>query len=83
MDNLVRVIGKAPSEMPYDLLLERLREERERVRRNLIFLKNNPSGKVKKAKGRTKKDITAALEAAGLTEEEFMKGLALLKGETE
>ena len=54
MNRLVSVIGPAPSELPREKLIQKLRKERERVR---LFLESWAAGKFKTPKSRKTKGI--------------------------
>ena len=77
MNRLPSVIGLAPSELPLFAFREKLSAERDRVRRSLEeFRQKHRLGgrKAPKTKG-----IGVSLKAAGLSKDEFLKGLELLK----
>lgn len=81
MDRLPSVIGPAPSELPFSEFLEKLSKERERVRQSLEEFRKRKTPS-KKSGGRRKpraKGITKALKEAGLSKEEFLRGIELLK----
>ena len=79
MDNLPTVIGKAPSEMTLGEFKAKLSAERDRVRRGLEHWKNVvfSKGKGKKASQATK--LSALLAEAGLSPQDMVKGIAMLK----
>ena len=90
MNNLVKVIGLAPSELPEGEFLEKLLKERQRSINSLILFRTQPkkTKKGKKAKPKqvtqTKKaDAMRALEAKaaemGLSVEDMMKKLVATK----
>lgn len=88
MDNLILVIGPAPSEMEEGEFLLKLREERQRASRALHAYREmqfapKPKAKAKKAKPSSKKKVSKAklgslleekLAEQGITAEEFLKG---------
>jgi hypothetical protein len=70
MRTLISIIGKAPSEIPFEELLGRIHKERERVLHNVenfrafhTAVKKTPKGKATKVS----RDLKAAMEALGLT----------------
>jgi len=86
MNNLIRLIGPAPSELPYGEFLEKLLNERQRVVNSLIaFRAQPPQAKGRKAKAATKKRTTLNQKAEtmkaledkalemGISVEEMMK----------
>ena len=88
MNSLTRVLGPAPSELPFEELLEKLSLERDRMRRNLIWFQNNnaqrkPKKAAPKAKaggGRAPKLSTLA-KRAELSPELLAQALEELKKE--
>lgn len=87
MDRLPSVIGPAPSELPFDQLIEKLQKERKRITTSIAMWRQNGSwerGKPKKTKTKTKKAISkasaSALAAAGISPEEFRALLEQEKG---
>lgn len=81
MDNLVRIIGPAPSEMSReDFIEKRLRPERERVQKALEDFHNNISHRKTAKRKPSKKKLTvrqvdASLAAAGLSIDDLKKFL--------
>lgn len=81
MNRLPSVIGPAPSELSFEIFKEKLSEERNRVRESLEeFRQRRTKSGRKPAKP---KGVLASLKKAGLSKEEFLKGLELLKKEEE
>ena len=81
MDQLPRIIGLAPSELPLGEFKTKLLLERERIRRGLEFFKNvTLRGKGKKAKkiSPTKK-LKALVAETGLSPEKIVKAIELIK----
>jgi len=86
VNNLVRIIGKAPSELSKQELCERLTDEHKRVALVLEELRSTPTrsrrGGPRKA---TLKETTydkalkAMAQEAGMTPEEFMRAMEELK----
>lgn len=80
MERLVSVIGPAPSELSKEMLIAKLKKERDRVREALVAFRNNTSFRQKRPT--TKKariDPLAAVAAqAGITPAELR---ALLEAE--
>ena len=77
MDNLVSVIGKAPSELTFEEFKGRLQDERERVRRGLEYfrlVKMKPKGRKASAPA-----LTKLLKESGLSHTEMLKGIELLR----
>lgn len=78
MRRLPEIIGPAPSEMPLEELVAKLRLERDRVRVGLKAFVEAPAKKQRttakaKKKGWTQKKMQAMLDEYGLTAEEFQK----------
>jgi len=79
MNNLVSIIGPAPSELSRESLLSRLRAERDRVRIALQTFKNNTSFRQSRTK-QPKVDPLAAIAAqAGISPMELRALLAAEK----
>lgn len=78
MDKLVKIIGKAPTEMTYEELRAKLLAERERVRRGLDYFKNVTLQKGKKKVSKAVK-LNTLMKEAGLSPQQFLKGIELLK----
>lgn len=73
MNALKKVIGLAPSEVPFDIFIDRLKEERSRIGRNLVALrspkmKKKSVGAKKTSKPRT---LKALAKRHGMTEAEL------------
>jgi hypothetical protein len=86
MNNLPSIIGPAPSELSLEALRQKLTTERDRVRRALQFFqssKHKPSKSLPRggSLNKTTKGITLAMQEAGLSPAEILKGIALLKKE--
>ena len=75
VNNLIRVIGLAPSELPTLDFKERLTKERDRVRREIeIFQRKNiPKSSVAKAAKAARSELDALLKAKGLTPEKLQE----------
>lgn len=86
MNNLVRIIGKAPTELSYEELRTKLLVERQRVRRgfdyfrNVIARKKGKRGGSKKASSGSNQ-LTSAFQELGLSPAQVLKGLELLKAQ--
>jgi len=87
MDKLVNIIGLAPSELPFDQLIEKLQRERQRITTSIALWKQKGSWKQKgrslrpegpPARGLSMANIRA-LKAAGISPEKFR--VLLEKGE--
>ena len=79
MNQLPRIIGPAPSELPPDALIIRVRTERNRVREALARFKARPikrSGGPRK-KGMSRANMSQLLTETGMSVEELK---AMLKG---
>lgn len=77
MNNLPRLIGKAPSELTYQEFKDKLISERARIRRGLDYFREvKYAPKKKKTKA---KKISDQLAAAGLTPKQFLAGIKLLE----
>lgn len=77
MDNLVSVIGPAPSELSWDALRKKLQIERERMRKAFEWW-NSSVGRSKasgRKKGLTLKDIKLVAKSTGMTVEAVEKML--------
>ena len=79
MNRLPSVIGPAPSEVSLEIFKEKLKGERNRVRESLEEFRSRRLGSKKGRRAPKSKGITASLKKAGLSKEEFLKGLELLK----
>jgi len=79
MNRLPSVIGPAPSELSYAAFKEKLSAEHERVRQSLAEFRQRNLGKRRGAKKKKVTGLTANLKSAGLSQAEFLKGLALLQ----
>jgi len=77
MNRLVSVIGPAPSELSWDTLRQKLRLERERVRKGFDWWKSSIGQKATRKSGRKKgltlKDIKLVAQSAGMTVEEMQQ----------
>jgi len=78
--NLQTVIGLAPSELPRAELLQRLSNERDRVRRSIIFFRQQLQKKKAPAK-RAKSKLGAKMKQANVSVEQLAKALAQLEKE--
>jgi hypothetical protein len=73
MRTLIPIIGFAPSEIPFEELLQRISKERARVMRNLehfaesFHTKKTPKAKVSKEE----KSLTSVLQALGLSLDDY------------
>jgi hypothetical protein len=87
MNRLIKIIGDAPSEIPIEVLIERLKLERVRVSASLDMYKMQPSRKVATTTIKTKipagipQKIIDACRAANITIDEFLETQRQLKGE--
>lgn len=75
MNNLPRVIGLSPSELPPSAFAERLRRERERIIREIQAFRAR-GGAPKKAPPKPKsfgREVQALLKKGGLTPEDLMR----------
>jgi DNA-binding Xre family transcriptional regulator len=88
MDRLIPIIGRAPSEMPKEELLEVLQRERDRVRKvqeewERLNIKKPRKGKKKaaKPKGLTPKKLDALCKQLGMTPQEIVELLKKQKEE--
>ena len=74
MKNLIRIVGRAPSEIDETKLTDRLLKERNRVSIALEKLRYNPKKKKTKAKASKagKPSILKQIQDAGITVEEFL-----------
>ena len=80
MDNLVSVIGPAPSELSWSDLKIKLQKERERTRKGFEYWNSAVGRPVKSTSGISLKDIKAVAKTTGLTVTEVEQ---LLKAELE
>ena len=85
---MIKVIGSAPSEIPREQLMRKLSEERDRVRRSIIWFREHKStAKTKKATGKPKKGgkpatkTTTKMKKAGVTLEQMKLALEQLTKE--
>ena len=78
MNRLPSVIGLAPSELSLEVFKEKLTGERNRVRESLEEFRLRRMGKPKRRTSKAK-GIAASLKNAGLSKDDFLKGLELLK----
>ena len=78
MKQLIHIIGLAPSELSPQALRKNLERERERTRKAFQYFRESHGFK---AKGGKAKSVIKLLKEAGLTKEEFLKGVELLKKE--
>ncbi len=84
MERLKEIIGKAPSEMTKEELMERVRKERKRVSTALDAYSYSPPSKKKKTKKpKLAKSTKEMLAELGLTEEEFLAAKEDLGGGNE
>lgn len=79
MNKLPSVIGLAPSELSLEVFKEKLSGERNRVRESLEEFRLRRMSKSTKRKPSKAKGIAASLKNAGLSKDDFLKGLELLK----
>ena len=83
MENLKRIIGLAPSELPLDRLVDRLLAERQRVREILQEIRfATPKRRAKKKKKKSESATTKLKKAAaelGLDPNEVARQLAELE----
>lgn len=72
MNRLPSVIGPAPSEVPMEEFIIKLRKERQRIVNSIELWKKSPpkKGKTKRASGLSNEIIRAAMEA-GISPEEL------------
>lgn len=73
MRRLVEIIGKAPSEMTKEELMERVKKERKRVSSALDAYVYTPPSRKRKKKPKLAKSTKELLVELGLTEEEFLE----------
>ena len=74
MNNLPRVIGKAPSELSPVEFRKRLTRERDRARREIeLFQTNIPPKKKAKAAKAIRKELDKLMKAKGLTPEKLQE----------
>lgn len=83
MERLVEIIGKAPSEMTKEELMESVKKERKRVSTALDAYAYSPPSKRKKKKPKLAKSTKELLVELGLTEEEFLEAKKDLEREKE
>ncbi len=89
MNRLVKIIGSAPSELPLEALIERLKIERVRVSASLDMFKTMPIRKTSTRIAKPKSNLPAgvtqkiidACKAANITIDEFLETQRQLKGE--
>jgi len=79
MNRLPSIIGPAPSELSYAAFKDKLAEEHERVRQSLAEFRQRNLGKRGGVKKKKATGLAANLKSAGLSQAEFLKGLALLQ----
>ena len=80
MNHLARIIGLAPSELPFEAFLTKLSSERQRVRESLEEFRLRKHLKpVSKAKAKSPSSLAAMQKALGLSPAELLKGLELMK----
>lgn len=72
MNNLPRVIGKAPSELPPELFRRLLSQERERVRQEIEFFQRKNIPKTKAAKA-VRSSLSELLEKKGISPEQLQE----------
>jgi hypothetical protein len=78
MNRLSSVIGLAPSELSLSTFREKLTLERNRVRESLEEFRLRRMGKSSRKPSKPK-GIAASLKNAGLSKDDFLKGIELLK----
>ena len=81
MDQLVHIIGLAPSELSLSDLKVRLEEQRSRMR--LAFEYFRAPQKTMRAQSPKKESLTKTLRAQGLSMAEILRGLEKLKKKEE
>lgn len=79
IDPITHIIGQAPSELSPQELRIKLEQERVRVREALTYFRETHNLKPTKTTKKKAKSISKLLKESGLSKEQFLKGLALLK----
>ena len=80
MNRLISVIGKAPSELEFPALLDKLRSERDRVRLALENFRNAPPKKTSKKKPSVAAKAKQARSLLGnMSVEDFLEKVKLLE----
>jgi len=81
MNNLPKIIGKAPSEMTLLEVRTKLLAERERVRRGLSYMRTVKKSSRGKGRGKASQatKLNVLMKETGLSPQQLLKGLELLK----
>lgn len=79
MNHLSRIIGLAPSELPFEAFLTKLSSERQRVRESLEEFRLRKHLKPTPKASRSPTTLAGMQKALGLSPAELLKGLELLK----
>ena len=76
MKNLIKIIGKAPSEIPLEDLLSRLETNRRRTRKAIEAHRLASLPKVRSSAKKELASFNKLVKESGITEEEFRKLIA-------
>lgn len=88
MNNLTKVIGPAPSELPFEAFLERLTKERDRVKQDIFafnerksFKRAQPKKKATPRKGKKTNKVLSLSKELNLSPDQMLKILEEIENE--